>query len=86
MTDKVLETVKVEGNGGAVNLTSNPQIEAPAIDGVYLLVIGKSNTNTVRLDHGDGLDMNGFIVLKENQNILFKYITDTWVEISRSDR
>jgi hypothetical protein len=52
-------TVRVSGDGGAVDLSSSPQINNGQFDGQQLFIVGGSDSNTVKLDHGDGLALVG---------------------------
>lgn len=52
-------TVRVAGDGGAVDLTSTPQVAAGQFDGQELSIVGSDDTNTVTLDDGDGLALVG---------------------------
>jgi len=80
-----LQKIYVEGSGGAVNITANPQIQAGTIDGQEMLICGRSQTNTVQLDHGDGLDLNGSIILGTNECIRLSWDTSEWIELSRNN-
>jgi len=46
----------VQGSGGAVTITANPQIPA-GTDGQTLTIIGQNDTNTVTFTDGNGLQM-----------------------------
>ena len=78
------QKIYVEGSGGAVDITSNPQIEAGTIDGQEMLICGNDDTNTVKLDNGDGLVMNGSAVLQQHNCVKFSWNTSAWVEIHRN--
>lgn len=54
-----LASVTVAGNGGAIDLTSNPQIATPNAIGQQVRIWGSSDTNTVKLDTGNGLLLSG---------------------------
>lgn len=84
-TDTINEFQYVEGSGGAINITANPQISAPNKTSAKITIIGTSNTNTVTFEHGDGLVMNGPITLGEDDTITFIYNETNWVEISRTE-
>ena len=49
----------VEGSGGAVDIAANPQIAAGSVIGQRLTLIGRNDTNTVKLEHGTGLALRG---------------------------
>jgi hypothetical protein len=50
--------MRVQGSGGAVILTSNPQIPA-GYDGQTVTIIGQSDTSTVTFVEAKGLQMQG---------------------------
>lgn len=81
--------VKVVGNGGAVNLTSTPQI-AVGTDGQIIIIKGTDDTNTVRLDEGTGLALTdgASVTLGDKDTLVLMYDAgDTeWIEISRSNK
>lgn len=60
------EVIYVEGSGGAVDITVNPQIAAGAFDGQCLWLIGTSDTNTLLFEDGNGIEMDGTILLSAN--------------------
>jgi len=74
----------VQGSGGAVDISANPQISTGAFEGQELLIQGTSNANTVKLDQGTGLTLNGSITLGANDMIYLIYNNSTWVEVSRN--
>jgi len=76
----------IEGAGGPVNITANPQI-APGIQGDLVHIEGGSDTNTVQLNNGNGLHLhNGSYTIGAHDSILMMYGTDgnTWEEMSRN--
>jgi len=91
-SDAVTEIMYVVGSPGAVNITANPQISAPPTagtrDGQRLILIGTHDTNTVLLEHGNGLNINGNMLLKSGASIelIFDNGTTTWFEICRTER
>jgi len=64
---------RVVGDGGAIDITADPQIVlcASADDGQLVIVQGTSDTNTVKLDDGTGLALCGgtSMTLGKNDNI-----------------
>lgn len=52
-------TIYVAGSGGAVNVSANPRIAPGSFVGQNLSLISTSNTNTVTIDTGNGIDSNG---------------------------
>lgn len=82
--------VWVVGNGGAVTVTATPSITAGTANGQRLLVIGTSNTNTVRLDDeattaGSTLQLNGAWVggLYSVLELMWDHTGGFWVEVAR---
>jgi hypothetical protein len=80
------QSVYVKGAGGATNLTSNPQVEAGGVDSQTLRIIGTSDADTVRLDDGDGLALNGYIVIRAGTILQLSWDDDNslWREVSRN--
>lgn len=77
------QTVYVQGSGGAVTVTANPQISNCSADGQELIVIGESDTNTLTLADGNGLSLNGSMILYQNSNLHLYCNGLSWVEVSR---
>lgn len=80
---------KVIGNGGAINLTSNPQI-TDGTDGQIIIIKGTNDTNTLTLDDGDGLSLTDGASFtlgnKDTMALMFDAGDDEWIEISRSNK
>jgi hypothetical protein len=77
--------VRISGSGGAVNLTSNPQMTA-GVQGQVQTV--QCVSNNVTLDDGTGLDLGaqGVFTMGSGAVITFVYTTagaGQWVEIYR---
>ena len=79
------EVIFIEGSGGAVNVSANPQISSGAFDGQLLTLIGRSDTNTVTLENGDGLSLNGTIEIFLNSVIELIWSGSAWLEKSRKE-
>lgn len=75
----------VQGSGGAVDISANPQITAGAYDGQELLLVGRSATNTLQLDDGNGLSLQGTCILGLDESINLNWDGSVWVEVSRSN-
>lgn len=81
------EDIYVASSGGLVNITANPQISAGTLDGQTLRILGTSDTNTILLETGTGLVLNGswesyaggILVLRWNNG------SSLWTEVSRSN-
>jgi len=74
----------VQGSGGPVDLSANPQIAAGSVVGQRLLLRGCSNTNTVKLEDATGLLLNGECILSLGSMIELFWSGSTWDEISRN--
>lgn len=76
----------VVGSGGAVDVSANPQIAAGSIDGQEMRVIGTDDTNTVLLEHGTGLILNGSCTLRAGATIDLSWSTgaSAWIETGRN--
>jgi len=85
--DSVNEIRYVVGDGGAVDITANPKVEVGSTDGQLLRLIGTSDTNTVKLDNGTGLLLNGSCTLGDRGclTLLWDNGQSVWMEISRND-
>ncbi len=79
-TSNQRQIIFVAGNGGAVNITANPQISAGSIIGQELRLVGRSATDTVQLDNGTGLSLNGTTVLGLDDVIDLFWDGSNWVE------
>jgi hypothetical protein len=73
----------IEGSGGAVDVSANPQIAAAATVGRELTLIGRSDTNTVLLEDGTGLSLNGAFEMGANNVLNLVWDGSVWVEMSR---
>lgn len=82
--DEYLHIYFLQGSGGAVDISANPQISAGTAIGQRLVIRGCSDTNTIKLEHGAGLLMNGECFLGSGSMIEFLWTGSTWDEMSRS--
>ena len=73
----------IQGNAGAVDITANPQIAAGSLVGQELMLIGRSDTDTVKLDDGTGLSLNGSAVLGADSVIQLVWDGTNWSEVAR---
>jgi hypothetical protein len=80
--------MRVVGNGGAVTLTSTPNI-VDAVDGMIVIVQGTSDVNTVTLQDegvlgGSGLDLGGANITLGNRDVLklmYDSGEDVWIRM-----
>jgi len=73
----------IVGDGGAVDITANPQIAAATNVGQRLTLIGTHDTNTVKLEDGTGLSLNGAWFAADHSVIVLVWDGALWVEQSR---
>jgi hypothetical protein len=78
-------TINVQGSGGAIDITSTPQI----INGQNYQVIiirGLSDVNTVKFDNGSGLVMPASVTLGINDILCLMYVAGTgWIQLYTSN-
>lgn len=65
--------IRCESNGGAVNITANPQIAVGFEDGERLTLEGTSDTNTLQFDDGNGLSMSASVILGDKDILEFTW-------------
>lgn len=79
------QIIFVQGNGGPVVITASPAIQAGVIIGQQMIIIGRSNTNTLEIDNQSGsVELNGNIVLGLGDALSLIFDGTAWVEVSRS--
>lgn len=83
---KWFSTWYVKGNGGAIDITANPQIVAGTNVGQKLRIIGRDDANTVKLDDATGLDLNGSAILGASHSLDLEWDGTNWVEVGRTAR
>lgn len=84
------QDIRVQGNSGAVTLSTTPFGGTPPSDGTIITVFGNSDTNTVTISNNNatnGCILVGTMVLKQYSVITFKYKSSflRYVEVSRSE-
>lgn len=70
----------IEGSGGAVTISANPQIAAGSVVGQRLKLVCRNNTNTVTFSDGTGLDLNGDCVMGSSSILELFWDGTNWVE------
>jgi len=83
--NSAITKIYVVGSGGPVIVTANPRISAGSSDGQMLIIQGRSDTNTVRLNDGNGLVLNGPCILTADLILSLSWDGTNWVEISRQN-
>lgn len=81
-----IQLMFVQGSGGVVDITANPQIVAGTIIGQVLWLYGCSNTNTLQVDDGTGVGSNGSIILGLDWMAGYMWNGSYWNLISLSER
>ena len=78
-------TMQIQGDGGSVIITANPQIAA-GTDGQLVYLQGQNDTNTVIIHDGDGLMLHSgsVLILGEHDYIVMQYDSGSsqWEEVS----
>jgi hypothetical protein len=74
------EVIFVQGAGGPIDITKNPQIAAGTGVGQRLTLIGCSDTNSLLTQDGNGLAQNGDFYLYANASIHFIWDGTVWAE------
>lgn len=73
----------IQGSGGAVTMSANPQIADGTTVGKELILVGRSDTNTVTIANGNGMSLNGDITLGDDDVLSLVWDGTYWQEISR---
>lgn len=75
----------IQGSGGAVDITVNPQIVA-GIAGQFVMLHGRSDTNTVQLDDGNGVHIHGRAIIGDGDKmgLVYDEIDSVWSEVFRN--
>lgn len=79
-----LQTHFIQGSGGAVNITADPQISAGTRIGQRLVLIGCSGVNTVLLENGTGMVLNGSYTMGNGSVLELFWDGSNWKEICRN--
>lgn len=83
-TTALAQYVFIQGSGGAVTVSANPQISNGTIVGQTIILQGRSDTNTVTLSNGTGLSLNGSAVMGADDILSLIWDGTSWTEMSRS--
>jgi hypothetical protein len=73
----------VQGSGGAITVTANPQLSAGGTVGQIAYLVGCSDVNTLTLADGNGLSLNGGITLYNNSVLAVFWNGTVWSELYR---
>jgi hypothetical protein len=83
-TTEMDQVLFVQGSGGAIDVTTDPQIEDHEIVGAKLTLIGMSDTNTLLFEDGAGLSLNGPAELGLNDVLELMWCGDRYIELGRN--
>lgn len=77
---------RVAGSGGAVTLDTTTAIASGNKDGQLLILEGTSDTNTVTIQSGANVQLNGDVVLAQDDKISLRWdaTRGDWIEIGRN--
>lgn len=79
-TSNQRQIIFIEGSPGSVVVSANPQISAGVTVGQELRLIGRNSVSTVELNNGNGLSLNGPIVIGEDDIFDLCWDGTNWVE------
>jgi len=82
--DALEQTHFIQGDGGAVNVSADPQIAPGSRVGQMLRLICCHDTNTVTYEDGTGLILNGTYVMVSNSLLSLVWDGSNWVEEYRN--
>lgn len=77
--------VYVQGDGGAVTADGTLPLTAGTENGQELMLVGRSDDNTVRINDGGNVKQNGDVFLYENSSISYIWdsVNSKWIENAR---
>lgn len=78
VTNKPVEMIFINGDGGYIDITANPQVQAGTAVGQELNIYG--GVNPVLIENGDGLKLNGAFELNDETNITLIWDGNVWVQ------
>lgn len=83
--DRYENTIFIKGESGGTIVTANPQIKVGSFVGQKLHLIGTSDTLTVLLDDGDGINTGGqMIIFKLGTIVSFFWTGTDWTILSHN--
>jgi hypothetical protein len=74
----------VQGDSADIDVTANPQIAAGSTVGQELVLVGRNDTQSLKLEDGTGLSLRGEIYLIADSVLSLFWDGTNWVETSRS--
>lgn len=76
----------IQGNGGDIDITANPQIQAGTIVGQEFKIIGRNSSQRVLIEDGNGLALKSKFNMGANDEIDLVWNGSLWVETSRTKK
>jgi len=78
--------VRVGGDGATATLSATTSISDGTVDGQKLVLFGTSDTNTVTILHNSNVQLNGHVILADNDCIELRWSSTggSWLEVTRS--
>lgn len=73
----------ITGDASPITVSANPQIAAASTVGQELILVGRSDTNTLELSDGTGLSLNGSMTFVENSVLGLVWDGTNFVEMFR---
>lgn len=83
-TTEMDQVLFVQGDGGAINVTADPQIQAHESVGAILTIVGMDDAKPLTFEDGDGLSLNGDAELGENDVLELLWCGDRYLELGRN--
>ena len=83
--DVANEMIFIAGNGGAIDITADPQIEAATATGSILTLFGTSDVDNITLENGNGLKLNGSILMDSGKVLSLVFDGVDWSEVARNE-
>jgi hypothetical protein len=74
----------VQGNAAPITVTASPAISAGTITGQELILVGRSDTNTLTINTGTGVELNGPATLGASDVLTLIWDGTSWIEQSRN--
>jgi hypothetical protein len=82
-TTAVTQVVYVEGSGGAVDISANPQISDHTVEGAIMYIVGTDDTNTVEINVGSNVQINSPALLYDDSVLTLMWDGSDWQEVAR---
>lgn len=83
-TESMDQVLFIQGDGGDVDISADPQIEPHDRVGAILTLVGMDNAKKITFEDGDGLILNGTAVLGLNNILELIWCGDNYIELGRN--